>query len=272
MGVLKIIAWAIVIGYGLILIVLYALQSRLIFYPGILPPDFKFRLVPGAEETMLKTSDGERISALFFRSRNADVVLYFHGNAGDLSGWQFVAADFTSLGYNFMIIDYRGYGKSSGKLSEEGLYLDAQAAYDYLIDKGFAPENILIYGRSIGSGIAVDLASSQPCKGLILESPFSSLARLANEKFPLFFPSLYLRYHFDNLGKINDVRCPVIFLHGSDDTLIPASHSTRLFQRFTGKKELVIVDKGSHNDLHAFKQYEHFLQNVLGMFFEKKGS
>jgi uncharacterized protein len=270
MGALKIIAWIIVIGYGLILILLYTLQSRLIFYPGLLPSDFRFKPDSGAEETMLKTSDAESISALFFRNRSKDVILYFHGNAGDLSGWQFVAEDFTSLGYNFMIIDYRGYGKSSGKLSEEGLYLDAQAAYDYLIAQGFAPENILIYGRSIGSGIAVDLASSQPCKGLILESPFSSLARLANEKFPFFFPSLYLRYRFDNLGKINDVRCPVIFLHGSDDTLIPASHSESLFRRFTGKKELVIVDKGSHNDLHTFKQYEDFLQNVLGMFFRNK--
>lgn len=271
MGVLKIIAWIIIIGYGLILILLYVLQSRLIFYPGVLPSDFKFKLTSGAEETMLRTSDGERINALFFRSRSPDVILYFHGNAGDLSGWQFVADDFTSLGYNFMIIDYRGYGKSSGKLSEEGLYRDAQAAYGYLIASGFAPGNILIYGRSIGSGVAVELASSEPCKGLILESPFSSLARLANEKFPFFFPSLYLRYRFDNIGKINSVRCPVIFLHGSHDTLIPVSHSERLFKRFTGRKELVIVDRGSHNDLHTFNQYGHFLQNVLGTFFEKEG-
>lgn len=270
MDALKVIAWIIVVGYGLILILLYTLQSRLIFYPGLLPPDFRFKPDSGAEETLIKTSDGERISALFFRNKNTDVILYFHGNAGDLSGWQFVAEDFTSLGYNFMIIDYRGYGKSSGKLSEEGLYLDARAAYDYLIARGFAPGNILIYGRSIGSGIAVDLALSQRCKGLILESPFSSLARLANEKLPFFFPSLYLRYRFDNLGKINGVRCPVIFLHGSDDTLIPASHSEKLFRRFNGKKELVIVDKGSHNDLHAFKEYEHVLQNVLSIFFGNK--
>lgn len=266
---LKSIAWIIVILYCLVIAVLYALQSRLIFYPGFLAEDFKFKLGNNDEELVLKTSDGEHISALFFRYNSPDVILYFHGNAGDLSGWQFVAEDFIPLGYNFLIIDYRGYGKSTGKLSEKGFYLDAQAAYDYLIKKGFAPENILIYGRSIGSGVAVDLASRQRCKGLILESPFSSLAKLANEKFPVFFPSLYLRYRFDNIGKINKVQSPVVFLHGSDDTLIPPGHSRRLFEHFRGKKKLVIVDRGSHNDLHAFHQYEQFLQGELSSFFGK---
>ncbi|MGC1241816.1 MAG: alpha/beta hydrolase [Chryseosolibacter sp.] len=267
MSVLKIVAWIFVVCYVLLLMLLYTLQTKLIFYPGVLTRDFKFKLSFGDEEIILTTSDGEKISALFFRNKSPDVILYFHGNAGDLSGWQFVAEDFTSLGYNFMIIDYRGYGKSSGKLSEKGLYLDARAAYRYLTERGFAPEHILVYGRSIGSGIAVDLASSHGCKGLILESPFASLARLANEKFPFFFPSLYLRYRFDNMEKINSVRCPVLFLHGSDDTLIPPSHSEKLFRKFQGKKKLLMVDKGSHNDLHAFRQYEDFLQQVLPVFF-----
>ena len=267
MQVLKIIAWIIVIGYGVIMVLLYTLQNRLIFYPGVLPPDFTFKLGADDEEITLKTADGERISALFFSNRSPDVILYFHGNAGDLSGWQFVAGDFTSLGYNCMIIDYRGYGKSTGKLSEKGMYLDADAAYQYLIGKGFTPTNILVYGRSIGSGAAVDLASKRPCKGLILESPFSSLSRLANEKFPLFFPSLLLKYRFDNIGKITQVKSPVIFLHGSDDTLIPYAHSKRLFEKFGGKKKLIIVDRGAHNDLHAFTQYEDFLKGVLPTFF-----
>jgi len=268
MSVLKTIAWIIVAVYGVVLILLYTLQSKLIFYPGVLDPAFAFKLGPSDEEVTIKTSDGERINALFFSNKSRDVILYFHGNAGDLSGWQFVAEDFTELGYNFLIIDYRGYGKSSGKISEKGMYLDAEAARHYLILKGFAPENILVYGRSIGSGVAVDLASRQPCKGLILESPYSSLGKLANEKFPLFFPSLLLKYRFESVQKITNVKCPVIFLHGSDDTLIPASHSRRLFQKFTGKKKLIIVDRGSHNDLHAFTEYEDFLKGVLPSFFQ----
>lgn len=270
MNLLKAIAWGVIIIYLLALTLLYLLQTKLIFYPGRLAPDYKFKLNGYAEEVVLNTSDGERISGLFFRNKARDVILYFHGNAGDLSGWQYVADDFTTLGYNFLIIDYRGYGKSSGSISEKGLYLDAAAAYEFLVQKGFHPDNILIYGRSIGSGVATDLASKNKCKGLILESPYSSLGKLANEKLPFFFPSLFLRYRFDNAVKLKDVKCPVIFLHGSDDSLIPASHSRVLYEAFPGKKELLIVEKGSHNDLHTFKRYQDFLSNDMDIFFNRE--
>lgn len=267
MDILKTIAWIFIVVYSVIIVLLYTLQTRMIFYPGFLAPDFKYNLGPDDEEVFFKTTDGEQINGLFFRNRSEDVILYFHGNAGDLSGWQFVAEDFSRLGYNFFIFDYRSYGKSSGKLSEKGLYHDAEAAFDFLLEKGFDVKNIIVYGRSIGTGVAVEIATRKKCKGLILEAPFSSLSELANEKFPFFFPSLYLRYRFDNIGKINEVKCPVIFLHGSDDTLIPPSHSARLFEKFTGKKKMIVVDHGSHNDLHAFGQYEDFLKDVLSSFF-----
>lgn len=265
---LKTIAYIVIIGYVIAIIVLYLLQKRLIFYPGRLSPDYKFSMTNNADELTLTTEDGARISGLFYSNSSENVILYFHGNAGDLSGWQFVSEDFTTLGFNFMIIDYRGYGKSTGSISEQGLYKDADAAYNYLIEKGFRPESILIYGRSIGSGVAVDLASRKKAKGLILESPFSSFAKLANEKFPFFFPSLYLRYRFDNIGKINTVQSPVMFLHGTDDTLIPSSHSQALFKRFNGTKKMILVEKGAHNDLHAFDQYKDFLRVGLVDFFE----
>jgi uncharacterized protein len=268
MNALKVIAWAFIIVYCVIIILLYALQTKLIFYPGALGSNFKFKQQPGLAEVFLKTADGETINALFFRNKSKDVILYFHGNAGNLGGWQFVAEDFTALGYNFMIIDYRGYGKSSGRVSEWGLYQDAQAAYDFLLTKGFDHTRIIIYGRSIGSGVAMDLAAKESCQGLILEAPFISMSKLANEKLPFLFPSLYLKYRFDNINKIGKVRCPVIFLHGSDDTLIPPAHSDALFEKFKGKKKLIRVDRGSHNDLHAFRQYQEFLTGVLPSFFQ----
>lgn len=268
MNFLKVIAAIFVVLYCLVVALLYSLQTRLIFYPGVLQPDFKFKLGSNDEEVGIHTTDGEKISGLFFPNTSEDVILYFHGNAGDLSGWQFVADDFKALGYNFLIIDYRGYGKSTGKISEKGLYLDADAAYRFLLKKGFAPDNIIIYGRSIGSGIAVDLAANRTCKGLILEAPFTSLATLANEKFPFFFPSLYIRYRFDNISKINAVRCPVIFLHGSNDSLIPPSHSARLFKKFKGRKKLIMINEASHNDLHAFREYDEFIQQLLPHFFK----
>lgn len=268
MNLLKIAAWIVVIIFLVLIILLFVLQTRLLFHPGRLSGDYKFKLPSGAEEVFLKTSDGETLNGLLFTETAPEVILYFHGNAGDLSGWQYVAEDFKHLGFNFFIFDYRGYGKSTGEISEKGIYLDAEACYRYLIHRGFDPENIIIYGRSIGAGAAVHLASSQKCRGLVLESAFSSLPALANEKMPLLFPSLYLRYRFDNIKKIRSVSCPVILLHGSDDTLVPPSHSQKLFDAFPGKKEIIIVDKGAHNDLHAFERYEKFLRDELRVFFK----
>lgn len=267
---LKIIAITIIGLYVISTLLLYLFQTRLIFYPGRLPADFRFRTDSPSQEVFITTSDREKINALFFPGSRPDVLLYLHGNAGDLSGWQFVAEDFTPFGYNILIIDYRGYGKSSGSISEAGLYGDAEAAYKFLLEeKNFTPESIIVYGRSIGSGVAIDLASKKNCKGLVLESPFSSFSSLANEKVPLFFPSIYLKFRFNSIQKINDVRCPVIFLHGNRDTLIPISHTEKLHDRFQGKKMKVEVAQASHNDINAYQEYHHFLSEVMPVFFEK---
>lgn len=269
MNLLKILACIIVVLYFVVILVLFIYQARLIFYPGRLPRNFIFRLGDRDKEIFLETSDHEEIHALYYEGNRPEVILYFHGNAGDLSGWQFVSEDFTAHGYNFLIIDYRGYGKSSGKISEKGFYRDAEAAYTFLVqEKGYELDNIIVYGRSIGSGVAVDLASRYPVRGLILESPYSSLGKLANEKLPFLFPSLYLRFRFNNLEKIKNVKAPVILLHGGNDSLIPSSHSERLLKKITGKKKLILIKEGAHNDLNSFEEYNGFLEEDLPGFFE----
>src|SRR5690606_16331597 len=137
MTILTTIAWIFVVVYIVIVVLLYAFQTKLIFFPGRLPADYVFERVPPAREIWLKTADGERIHALFYPRDTSRVILYFHGNAGDLSGWQFVAQDFAGLPYSMLIVDYRGYGKSSGTISEKGMYLDADAAYGWLVKNGF---------------------------------------------------------------------------------------------------------------------------------------
>jgi hypothetical protein len=180
-----------------------------------------------------------------------------------------VASDFTSLGYSFLLIDYRGYGKSSGTITEKGLYADAETAYQFLVSKkNFAPGQIMVYGRSVGTGIAVDLASRHELKGLILEAPFISMKKLGNEKMPFLLPSLTLRFHFDNPSKINNVQCPVLFIHGDLDTLIPPTHSEVLFEKFTGIKKRVVIKNGGHNDLNRFEEYHEVLEVVMPDFFE----
>lgn len=269
MNVLRIFAAIIIIVFFILVVLIYLMQTKLIFYPGKLSQQYKFRLRAGDEEVVIHTNDDERINGIFYTGSRKEVILYFHGNAGDLSGWQFVAEDFTAFNYNMLIIDYRGYGKSSGSISEKGFYEDAHAAYNFLIqEKGFSHEEIIIYGRSIGTGVAIELASKNACKGLVLESPYTSLGALANEKLPFFFPSLYLKFRFNNLGKINQIKCPVVFLHGSKDELIPPSHTEQLFKKFEGKKKMILTAQGSHNDLNTFQEHQVFISEVLPFFFE----
>lgn len=257
----------IAIVYLLILAAAFTFQNNLIFHPGTLPEDFAFNNT--AEELFLKTKDGEKINALFYRGQSKNVILYFHGNAGDLSGWQYVAEDFVDKGYSVLLIDYRGYGKSTGKISEAGLYEDAETAWKYLVDqKKFHPNQIIIYGRSIGTGVAVELARNHPARGLILESPYSSLTTLANEKLPLLLPGLILRYRFDNIGKVNTIESPIVFFHGANDALIPPAHTTTLYETFKGKKEQVIIGGGTHNDLSQFPEYHKALTSLVPEVFE----
>ncbi len=260
MNVIRIVAFAIVILYFLGIVLLYFFQEKLIFYPGKLSKDFKFKLGDSGEEVWMKTADGQSINALFYRGHRPEVILYFHGNAGDLSGWQFVAEDFTDQGFNILIIDYRGYGKSSGKISEHGFYEDANAAYHYLLNETkFTGDKIIVYGRSIGTGVAVELASKKKIKALILESPYSSFSKLANEKIPFFFPGLYVRAKFNNLTKINSIKAPIVFIHGSNDTLIPQTHTEFLYQTRKEKKYKIIIEGGGHNDLNSFADYQNFI-------------
>jgi uncharacterized protein len=268
MTLLKTLAIIILCLYAVCVLLLFLFQSRLIFFPGKLAKNFTFTLRPIDEEVFIKTKDEELINALFYKGSRSDVILYFHGNAGDLSGWQYVAEDFVNVGFSVLIIDYRGYGKSSGRISEKGFYKDARAAVNYLLNqKNYTLKDILIYGRSIGTGIAVELATAYHVKGLILEAPYTSLKKLANEKLPFFFPGLFLRSHFNNLERINRVKCPVIFIHGERDTLIPPHHSRKLFDTFTGRKRLILIPGASHNDVTTYPDYQSFVQLVLPTYF-----
>ncbi|MDX1629595.1 MAG: alpha/beta hydrolase [Fulvivirga sp.] len=268
MRVLKSVLFVILPVYLLIIMVAFLSQEKMIFFPDQLSKDYAFNLGEKDEEVFLTTEDGETINGLFYEGHKTQVILYFHGNAGSLEGWQHIASDFTSLGYHFLIIDYRGYGKSTGDITEKGLYRDAQAAFNYLTqEKGFKPGDIIIYGRSIGTGVATELATQQKVKGLVLESAFTSLKKLANQKMPFLLPSLILEFHFNNIEKLQRVSCPIAFIHGSEDTLIPPSHTEKLFEAFSGNKEKVMIEGAGHNDLNTYNEYHQALADVLSMKF-----
>lgn len=246
--------------YISVLIIAFLFQSKLIFIPERLPQNFRF--TSRSREIWLETQDGEKINTLFFKGTRPEVILYFHGNAGSLNGWQFVADDFVKLGYSVFIIDYRGYGKSGGRISERGLYADADAAYDYLL-KTFAANQIIVYGRSIGTGVSVDLCTRRNAAALVLESAYTSVTNLGKQKLPWLLPQLLLRTRFNNVEKISKVKCPVLLIHGTDDTLIPSSESLILFEACQSNKKLVLIEGGGHNDLDSFVKYHQTISIEL---------
>jgi uncharacterized protein len=258
------IASVAITGYILICAALYTQQERLIFYPEVLAPDFTFTF-PGRFEAIALPSDGAVISALYFKADHPKgVVLYFHGNAGSLRSWGAVAATFVQRGYDVLMPDYRGYGKSSGHIaSEQMLHDDAAVAYRYLLGR-YPEEQIVIYGRSIGSGIATYLAKSHRPRMLILETPYFSLKEIVRQHYP-FVPGALLKYPLRTDLWIGDVGCPVYLFHGTSDDLIPHGASQRLAALVRTEHQLITIVGGGHNDLSNFEQYGQELDRILGL-------
>jgi len=249
--------------YLLLCVLLYLFQERMIFFPQKLSPDYNFDFSKPHREVNI-TSGGANIHGLHFQAENnKGVILYFHGNAGSLAGWGFVGEELVELNYDVLMIDYRSYGKSMGKISEKALLQDGIAVYEYL-RKSYSKDEIVIFGRSLGSGVATYLASKKPAKLLILESPFYSFTDLARHHYPLFPPDILLRYHFKNHKWINSVECPVYIVHGTDDNVVPFSSGRKLYESVShGQIEFIKIENGGHNDLNSFQEYWHHLNNIL---------
>ncbi len=220
-----------------------------------------------ATELTIRTSDSVDLNALFFDNQSKYLVLYFHGNGGSLQGWRWVNQDIQRLGANLLIIDYRGYGKSGGTPSEIGVYLDAKAAYQEAKRLGYPDSLIILYGRSLGSGVAVDLAQDLSVKALVLETPYSSIRDIVYDKFWFMLPWLYFPYDFNSCEKVSRLRAPTILIHGTADQTIPFGYGQKLSECFGPRiHTFVTIPGGHHGDLSRFPQYwtslESFLQIV----------
>ncbi|MFH1320347.1 MAG: alpha/beta fold hydrolase [Bacteroidota bacterium] len=245
-------------------ITLYNIQEKLIFHPEILPQDYQFDFEQQFEELYYDVDEKVKINALHFKADSTKgAVLYFHGNAGSLKGWGYIAEDFTRNGYDLLIFDYRGFGKSTGKITnEEGLHNDAEIIYKKLL-KDYPEEDIVIYGRSIGTGIAVKLASENSPKMLILETPYFSLPDLAKYHMPYIPHSLALKYTFKTYLWITKVKCPVHIFHGTEDRIVPYNSSIRLLNLLENNIALTTIKGGTHNDLSSYSDYQDKLESLL---------
>ena len=241
-------------------------QESLIFFPEILPRDYRFAFSTLFEEVTVPV-EAATLNALLFKANNSKgVVLYLHGNAGSLRSWGDVAGDFTSRDYDILIPDYRGFGKSTGKIANEKQLLDDGLAVYRTLAKTWPENRIIVYGRSIGTGVATFIARSGKPGMLILESPFLSLIDLASHHYP-FLPrpiiSMFLRYPLRSDHWIGEVACPVYLFHGAKDDIIPFDHSLRLEKLIRSPHRLIRIEGGGHNNLSNFGPFNRELDQIL---------
>jgi fermentation-respiration switch protein FrsA (DUF1100 family) len=240
------ITWCGIAGY------LYFSQSRLLYYPEL--PSRALEASPAdiglAYETILLTAgDGTRLHGWFVpASAPRGTLLFSHGNAGNIAHRLDSIRQFHSLGLNVLIYDYRGFGESEGKPTEAGTYLDVTAAWDYLLEERLiAPQQIIIFGRSLGAAIAAELASQHPSAGVILESAFTSVPDMAASLYPWLPVRLLSRYRYNNLEKVARITSPLLLVHSRGDEIVPYAHGERLFAHANEPKQFLELH-GGHND------------------------
>lgn len=247
----------------LLSVLTYLVQERLIFKPEKLKHDFRFEYDIPFEELFFDPAPGVRINGLhFYRPEPKGLILYLHGNTRSIKGWAKYAKDFYRYDYDVVLVDYRGFGKSTGKRTEKDMLNDMQFVYEKLAEK-YAQHHILVYGRSMGSGFAAKIASDNTPRYLILDAPYYSFRKVA-ERFAPILPIKYvLRFHLRTDRWIQKVNCHTYIIHGTKDWLIPISHSEKL-QRFNPHKiTLIRIEGGGHNNLPSFHEYHNFIRDIL---------
>ena len=250
--------------YAFANVIIYFWQDRFLFKPEKLPPDFQFKY-PNLEfkEYNLSLESGVNINGIHFQIENPKgVVFYLKGNSKSIKGWGKFAIDFTRQGFDVVMVDYRGFGKSTGRRTEDGIKEDLQFVYDKIKEQ-VDEKYIILYGRSLGSGFAAKLASLNNPRMLVLESPFYSLTKVAKRYVPFMPMSLIMRFPIKTYKYLQYVKCPIKIIHGTNDHLIPFKTSVALSKIQPGNTRLYSVIGGGHNNLHTFEEYHRMMEEIL---------
>ncbi|HKA43734.1 MAG TPA: alpha/beta hydrolase [Burkholderiales bacterium] len=261
---------SIAVAYGAVLLLIFVFQSRLVFFPGtgrevaLSPRTYGLAYEP----VEIRTADGETLQAWWVPAENArGTVLFFHGNAGNISHRLDYLAMFHRLRYSTLIVDYRGYGRSTGSPSEEGTYRDAEAAWEYLRHGRLAgPGDVVIVGESLGGAVATWLAVRAGPRAVVLLSTFTSINDLGAEVYWFVPVRLLSRFGYDNLVNLGRISAPVFIAHSREDDVIPYSHGRALFEAAREPKQFLDL-KGGHNDGFVFVRDDWVAQ--LGAFLER---
>lgn len=244
---------------------LYFLQETFLFHPKALPPNHVYKFDQPFNEVNIPVNDDKNISIIQFPVPDSvckGVVLYFHGNRRNIERYAPFASHFTRNNYAVWMIDYPGFGKTNGIRTEQSIYSDAQEFYR-LARSHFSADSIIIYGKSIGTGVASWLASRIDCKKLILETPYYSMEALM-KKYAFMYPvGLMAKYHFPTYEYFKKVDAPITILHGTDDEIIPFKQA-RWLQKIKPGVQLIPIENGRHNDLYKFPLFQRSIDSLLG--------
>lgn len=254
---------ALAIVYVGLCLVFYFMQALFFFRPERLSKTFTYKYPFPFDEINFDMEDGGTVNALHFKVPNSKgVVFYIKGNSRSIKGWGKFAKDFVGKGFDFFILDYRGFGKSTGKRSEQILYSDLQQVYKWLAES-YGQEKIILYGRSLGSGLAARIASWNRPRLLIMDSPYYSFLYHIS-RYGFFLPIRWLlRYHIRTDRFIKKVECHTHIIHGRRDRLIPYRQSEMLKNLVPENITLHTIEKGGHNNLPDFPDYHDLLYDIL---------
>ena len=241
--------------YALLILALFFMQRSFLYFPSNEKLDLSKAVVTGLEEVKLETADGLVLIAWFMKpepARNGETFLLFHGNAGHIGHRVEKFRRILEAGYGFLFLEYRGYGENPGKPTEIGLHTDARAALDFLASREIPYEKVILYGESLGCGIAVRAASEHYFSAVILEAPYTSIADVAQRQF-WFLPVRWLvRDRYDTLAKMNRITSPVVVMHGEQDDVIHVSFGKRVFEAAPEPKTAWFFEGAGHNNLKEF--------------------
>jgi len=262
------VIWTIILivvsAYVVINVIVYYAQEKFLFKPEKLPVDFEFKYPnQKATEYNIELDAGVNINSVHFSVDNPKgVVMYLKGNSRSIKGWGKFAIDFTRLKYDVVMVDYRGFGKSTGRRTERAIKDDLQKVYNRIksrVDQKY----IVIYGRSMGSGFATKLASTNNPRMLILESPYYSMMRIAKRYIPFMPISIAMRFPIRTYKWIQYVNCPIKIIHGTSDRLVPFNNAIELTKIRQKYARLYPIVRGGHNDLHTFEDYHRIMEEIL---------
>src|SRR4051812_8611101 len=253
----------IILGYVALALIVYFIQEKFIFKPEKLAADFQFHYDAPFKELFFDIEKGVRINGLhFYRDQPKGLILYFHGNSRSIKGWAKYAKDFYRYDYDVVLVDYRGFGKSTGKRSEHEMLDDMQFVYTSLAAQ-YSENHLIVYGRSLGSGFAAKVAADNHARYLILDAPFYNFQRVVERFLPMLPLRYVLRYHLRTDKWMKKVPCPVYIIHGTKDWLIPIRHSEQLQRINPRKVTLIRIHGGGHNNLSKFPEYHNFIRDIL---------